>query len=167
VNHVLRRLVDAGIVDASSAGQATLYTLNREHVLAPAVTILSSAHRTLAGRMADLVAAWPYPPVVLALFGSAARRDGTASSDIDVLLLRPDDVPAEDQEWQVRRHGLAASMDRWSGNTTQIVEMSESEIRAAAKRKDPLVASLLEESRLVWGAPIREVLGMTSSGTRN
>src|SRR6266436_1902633 len=76
VNAILRRLSAEGLVHAEEAGNAYLYTLNREHLAAPAVELLADVRTELERRLRVEIAAWDVVPVHVSIFGSAARGDG-------------------------------------------------------------------------------------------
>src|SRR5579863_2097949 len=89
---ILDRMVEHGLVIGVEAGLARLHTLNREHVAAEAVITLSDLRGCLFSRMRNLISTWQLPPVAAAVFGSAARGDGGPSSDIDIVVVRLEDV---------------------------------------------------------------------------
>ena len=62
------------------------YVLDRDHIAAPAIELLASLHGELISRIRKTLERWPIAPQLVGLFGSAARRDGDADSDIDVLV---------------------------------------------------------------------------------
>jgi len=74
---VLNRLADQGLVLQQEAGKAVLYTLNRDHLAAPAVSILADIRSELVRRLRATLADWTIQPVHASLFGWAARGDGT------------------------------------------------------------------------------------------
>lgn len=98
-----------------------------------------------------IVQEWTLAPVSLILFGSAARRDGNADSDIDLLLVRDDATNADDDTWAEQRHALARDAERWTGNTVQIVDLSESELAKAVGRNEPLVVGLRADGIVLAG----------------
>src|SRR2546425_3589989 len=51
VNAALRRLAEEGLVRAEEAGNAFLYTLNREHLGAPAIELLAGIRTELERRV--------------------------------------------------------------------------------------------------------------------
>lgn len=151
VRQVLRRFEQHGLVDVERHGQSYSYVLNREHVLVPGLEKLHGAMPTVEGQVRQLVAGWTVAPTALLMFGSAARRDGDADSDVDLLLVRPDDRDADDEAWAAQRHELARSVERWTGNAAQIVELSTAELAKAVRRKEPLVAGLRADGVLLAG----------------
>jgi predicted nucleotidyltransferase len=151
VRQVLRRLEYHGLVDVERHGQSYTYLMNREHVLISGLEALQGAMPTVEDRVTSLVSGWASPPASLVLFGSAARRDGGDDSDIDLLLVRPDDIDADDQTWAEQRHDLAQSVERWTGNRAQVVELSNSELIKARRRKEPLMEELQADGVVLAG----------------
>ncbi len=88
VNASLRRLAEEGLVHAEEAGNAYLYTFNRQHLAAPALEQLAGIRSELERRLRTEIAEWEIAPTHASIFGSAARGDGDNSSDIDVFVVR-------------------------------------------------------------------------------
>src|SRR5260370_10064428 len=116
VNRTLRRLVEHGVVDAREAGAAILYSLNREHLAAPAVNSLADLRGELVRRLKQSVQAWKTRPLHASLFGSAARGDGKTSSDIDVFVVRPSGLDENDRPWRDHLDQLTRAVQRWTRN---------------------------------------------------
>ena len=95
VNAALRRLADEGLVRAEEAGNAYLYTFNREHLGAPAVELLASIRAKTSGGCAPRSPSGRSLPHMSHL-GSAARGDGDTRSDIDIFVVRPAGVAGDD-----------------------------------------------------------------------
>lgn len=125
--------------------------MNREHVLADAVDLVFRTGDRFERRVRDAIAAWAVEPVAAALFGSFARRHGDADSDVGVLLVRPREVAGEHESWRQQRHQLATSIEAWTGNPAQVLELDEDELAEAVRRKEPLVANLRGEAVAVFG----------------
>ena len=68
----LDRLTEHGLVDREEAGRAFLFTLNREHLVAPAVDLLAQLRGELFERLAQLVDSWK----IAAIHVSSVRFDG-------------------------------------------------------------------------------------------
>lgn len=151
IRKVLRRLTGTGVVTAQRVGNAYTYQLNREHLAAPAILELAAQRTTLLTRIEDTLASWPVPPVYGALFGSAARGQMRPDSDIDIVLIRPDDTDPE--AWDTRTGELAAAVTRWTGNDTRVLDMTEAEARAGAATGDPVLTSILQDGLTVAGRP--------------
>lgn len=160
VRTVLRRLEAHGVVEGERHGNSVVYVLNRDHLLAPAVHLMATAFDRLEHAIRTAVDSWEQPAEGVALFGSAARRDGDALSDIDLLVVRTDVVEADNDTWANQRHNLAELVDRLTGNRAQIVELSRSQLREAAASGQPLIGSLRDDAVIVTdpGAVLAGVL---------
>ncbi|MGH7881304.1 MAG: nucleotidyltransferase domain-containing protein [Candidatus Dormibacteraceae bacterium] len=117
-------------------------TLNRDHLLADAVTDLVQIRGTLIRRLeaevdrwVDLAGAW--------LFGSTARGDGGSESDIDILLVAERSV--ESDPWEEQTSRLAQNIRLWTGNDVQLVEHTRNSFRGLVVDKNPLVAMIWSE----------------------
>jgi predicted nucleotidyltransferase len=127
VNLALRRLVAAGIVLVEDHPPAKLYRLNRRHLAADAIVALADLRPRLIEAMCAALAGWDRPPAGAWLFGSAARGDGGVGSDIDVLLVRTDDIDTEDPQWSAQVELFSEDVLAWSGNRCAVVEYSDAE----------------------------------------
>jgi DNA-binding transcriptional ArsR family regulator len=87
VRRSLSRLVEQGIVRSTEMGRNRVHELNREHLAAPAAELLSGLRLELWTRFRKTLATWNPKPLYGCVFGSAARGDGDAQSDIDLLLV--------------------------------------------------------------------------------
>lgn len=112
---MLDRLVEEGLVHRAEAGRSFLYTLNREHLLAPAVEVMAEARWKLVESLRELIGGWESPTFHASLFGSAARGDGNSTSDIDLLVVRRTEIDSEDGAWSRQLDELADQVWRWTG----------------------------------------------------
>lgn len=158
VQHVLDRLVDHGLVTRQEAGRTFLYSLNRDHLLAPAVEQMAGARAELVRRLRDAIGSWGTPAVHASLFGSAARGDGDACSDIDLLIVRPADVDPDDAGWRGQIDGLADLVRRWTGNHAGIAEIPEGELPRLRKDRPPVVEEVGEDAVDLAGESTRKLL---------
>lgn len=153
VRLVLHRLVAQGLVTAREAGSASLFVLNREHVAAGIVEDLVRLRAELIERIRGEVEGWSSRPVHVSVFGSAARADGHVESDIDLLIVRPENLVEDDPQWREQLHRLAERIERWSGNHASLHEVSPKGLKAALRRGEPVIASLREHSTIVLAGP--------------
>lgn len=135
----LARLVAAGIVTAEPAGRAVLYRVNREHLAWPVVEAALGLRLALLDNLFSTIRAWEVQPEQATLFGSAARADGDASSDIDLLLVRDGKATAA---WEAQVHDLSEKVRAWTGNEVQIVDVDATTWARMVKEADPLAASV-------------------------
>ncbi|MEA2275525.1 MAG: hypothetical protein QOC78_485 [Solirubrobacteraceae bacterium] len=151
VQLALDRLTSEGLLDVREHGPSKLYTFNREHLAADAVVELMSLRARLFERLRSEFSRWRPAPAHVSLFGSAARGDGDAESDIDLLIVRPDTVDAEDERWRSQVEGLAEALPRWTGNHAGISEMSEGEVRRMLVDEPPILGELRTDAVALKG----------------
>lgn len=127
-------------------GAANAYRLNHEHLLVgPALEMLHSLDR-LETQLAGTILGWPVPCPGGAPFGSAARRDGTTRSDLDVLLLRPDTVAVDDRARRARLDDTASQVERWTGNPLPWVEFGTGTFTQMITTHEPLIGELRHDA---------------------
>jgi predicted nucleotidyltransferase len=141
----LNRLRRQGIIEAEPAGRAILYRLNRCHLAAPHVIGMAHLRSELVRRLKAEFERWDLQPATAYMFGSAVRRDSTASSDLDILVVRRGDVEDPDRpDWREQIDRLSDKATRWTGNDTRVLEYAEDEARALVEG-DPVLGSIREE----------------------
>ncbi len=159
VRDVLARLVEQGLVDRQEAGPALLYTLNRDHLAAPAVAVLAGMRSDLVRRLRTAIETWDIPPVHASMFGSAARGDGDSQSDVDIFIIRSTHVDDDDDAWRMQLDTLAARVLRWTGNDARIAEVGEAEIPRLREAELPIVQNLRHDAIRLYGGEATDVLG--------
>lgn len=158
VQHALDRLVSEGLVYRTEAGAAFLYSLNRDHLMAPAVDVMASARWELVRRLRDLISAWKIPSLHASLFGSAARGDGNAASDIDVLVVRAMDIDDEAPVWRRQLDDMAERILSWTGNDAGIVELGAADIPKLLKDRPLVLDEVMKDGIDLAGLPIHQML---------
>ena len=153
VRRALRRLSDHGLVTTQEAGRAVLHTLNRNHVAAPAVERLAGIRAELLGRLRAEIEDWSIKPVKVALFGSAARGDGDTRSDIDLLVIRPEDVSDADQAWESQLSNLSRAVLAWTGNHPSVAELSATDASRLEAGLLPISQEIGRDAITIWGDP--------------
>lgn len=158
VREILHELAAHGLANVQEAPPALLYTLNRDHVAAPVVEQLANLRRELERRVREAVEGWEVRPIHASVFGSAARGDGDTESDIDLFIVRPDQVAEDDPRWRHQLETLAADVRRWSGNRAGISEVSQRELGRLRREQPPIVADLRSDAVTLVGPPPPELL---------
>ena len=128
VRNALHRLVGQGIVSRERVGAADRFTLNREHLAAPHIEALTRLRAELIARIRAELDSWEVPAEFAALFGSAARGDMRPESDIDLFIVRPSRVEADDDRWHAQLATLTRQITAWTGNDTRILELAAEEV---------------------------------------
>ncbi|PRY35269.1 nucleotidyltransferase domain-containing protein [Umezawaea tangerina] len=148
VRKVLRRLARQGVVHVEKAGNAFLHRLNHDHLAAQHIIGLARLLETFLARLEERLESWPVPPVYAAVFGSAARGTMTVDSDLDLLLVRPDD--ADDDLWDAQVAHLVADVGRWTGNDPRPLQFTAAEVEARGV-DEPVLRDVLDEGLTVAG----------------
>lgn len=146
IRRVLRRLVGQGVVTAERVGPAFSYRLNREHLAAEHIIELARLRDTFIARLQQLLESWAEPPVYAAVFGSAGRGSMRADSDIDLLLIRPDDDAGD---WDQHMDGVVSTVAAWTGNDVRPLVYTISELGAA--RDEQVLGEVLKSGITVTG----------------
>lgn len=162
VNAALRRLAEQGLLRAEEAGNAYLYTLNREHLAAPAIELLADIRTELERRLRAEIAEWEIAPAHVSLFGSAARGDGDTRSDIDLFVVRPARVSEHDPRWREQLERLADHVYAWTGNHVGLSEVSAADVRRLRRDCPPVVEELRRDAITLAGPTPTELLGATA-----
>ncbi len=153
IRRALERLTEQGIVDSQRTGNAISYRLNRAHLAAPAVLSLASLWDEFLRRMTDSIAAWERAPVFACVFGSSARGEMRATSDIDVFLVRRDAIQLDDDDWLSQCEALTAAGRSWTGNVVNILEFSETETLEGLAMQDSVLDDIERDGISVSGPP--------------
>jgi len=153
---VLERLQQAGLVRARQSSHAVLYVANREHVLWNPVHDLLTGLARLEDELSQLVEERTRQRATLAVFGSVARGEATAASDLDLVLVLPDKDTAEEREALV--DDLTDLIERRSGNPAQVLALTRAQLRDLVTHADPLVDSLTRDARTLTGTPLTTLI---------
>ncbi|TDW87689.1 hypothetical protein EV137_5772 [Kribbella pratensis] len=158
VQKVLDDLVSNGVVLAEPAGRARLYTLNRDHVAYQAIDQLARLRELLLERIKVEAKTWAVPAKAIWLFDSTARGQGGSDSDLDLLIVRSDDVDDSDPRWLEQVETLSAHATLWSGNSCEVVEYSAQEVQDLISHGERLVTELRRDAVPIAGSTPRQVL---------
>lgn len=181
VRKCLVRLAEQGMVRVTQMGRNRVHELNREHLGAPVAGLLADLRLELWNRFRKTLGAWNPKPIYGCVFGSAARGDGDAQSDIDLLLvhaplpgendprLRPSgaeavaDFAAEfttvqltDRQlakWGRQVDQLRGLVHGWTGNPLQVLEMSTFQWADQQWRQSALYVEIGSDAVEVVGGP--------------
>ncbi|MBI4730417.1 MAG: helix-turn-helix domain-containing protein [Acidobacteria bacterium] len=142
---VLPGLVALGIVERREVPPSSLLLLARGNLAGRLIVELSGLGSALLDALARAGRELDPPPESLVIFGSFARGDAVAGSDLDVLFVRPATVPEDDDRWAASVARWVSRAERLSGNPVNRIEVSA-----------PEAASFLRSRRPVWRAVVRE-----------
>jgi len=158
VQRILDRLVEHGVVHRSVAGRSHTYTLNRAHLAAGAIEELANLRLALFARLREEIGGWVVAPVHASVFGSVARGDGTAESDIDIFVVRPKGTSEDHPDWRRQLDELSDHVLAWTGNHAGIAELSEQDLALWRGNEPPVVTEIRSDAVELAGKSVRELL---------
>jgi predicted nucleotidyltransferase len=153
----LTRLRDAGLVIADHAPPALVYRANTDHLAMPALVALLQLEEQLRLRIVEDVAGWQRRPESVVVFGSVARGQATATSDVDVLVVRPDAIEPDEAVWQLQLAELSGCVHRWTGRRASVIEMSAREAGEGLAVQEPFLVEADQDGWLIAGRAVREL----------
>lgn len=149
VNTSLRRLSKMGLLTAATRPYATLYRLNREHLLWPAVHAALSAATELRQRIRDLAEREAPAGTSIILFGSVSSGTADAESDVDLVAVYPDATTTEAAE--TFTDALARAVESWTGNVAQVIGITQRQLVESIREHDPFAVSWVGEGEILHG----------------
>lgn len=155
VSRLLRTFTRSGLVVRVPGG----YVINREHLAYRAIEALLDSRDALRRRVAMAVATWSDEPVAVVLFGSTVRGEAGPSSDVDLLVVRPLDVAADDPQWAHAVATLAEQVQLWTGSACDVLEYDPAELEQLIRGGDPLVDVLLRDGVTLAGSDLCQIVG--------
>jgi predicted nucleotidyltransferase len=120
----------------------------------PAIELAVDARRELLDRLRRPFA--ERNELAAYLYGSFARRAATADSDIDILVVYPDDAT---QDAIVDfAHDLSEQILAWTGNEGQIFNATRSGLRDSIDRADSVMMSIRHDAVPLVGPEFEQLL---------
>jgi predicted nucleotidyltransferase len=148
---VVNNLVSLGLVERREAGSAALIRLARDNEAACQIAALADLRGRVIARLREAAKQIRPAPASLAIFGSFARGEARADSDIDVLVVRPDSVAEDDGAW-------TETVGRWTdrartiaGNAVNLIQADEGELPKLLKRRGSLWRALADDAVVLVG----------------
>ncbi len=142
VQQALTDLAHLGVVEVRPVGRANVYTINEAHYATPPLRKLLDPFAALKRAVSDTIAA---EDLTVILFGSVARGDANADSDIDLAVLAP-------QGWSGRTD-LEDAVRAYLGNDCDVLTFSPEEFaRLAISGEEPVVRDILTDGIVLLGA---------------
>lgn len=169
----LKRLAALGLADTVGSADRLLYRLNSAHPLAPALAALFVAEAArvdaVFGAVRAAAAAAALPVLAAWLYGSAARGDDAAASDLDVAIVFDADRDAEaavEPALEALREALAP-VERAQLVTLSLVGLSRDDVRRLSTG-DPWWANGVREAVPLLGpAPSALAARLTAASRRS
>jgi predicted nucleotidyltransferase len=152
-SRVLPELVTLGLVQRREAPPSALFSLVDEHVGARAVRTLSRAREAVLKELGKLAAEINPRPVSAVAFGSFARGEADEASDLDILLVRPEDEDNDDR-WVSSVEEFRIAARRLTGNPVQVLEVAERDVARKLSKKTPVWHDIVRDGVSLHGKSI-------------
>ncbi|MEX2547671.1 MAG: nucleotidyltransferase domain-containing protein [Chloroflexota bacterium] len=156
-SRVLPQLVTLGLVERREAPPSALFALVEDHIAARAVRALSRSRDAVLEDLGALARKMDPRPMTLVVFGSFARGEADAASDLDIVLVRPAGVGEDDESWVASTEAWRAAVRRLTGSPVQLLEVDEAELARRLRRPTSLWADVIREGVTVFGSPLGEL----------
>jgi hypothetical protein len=72
-------------------------------------------------------------------------------SDLDLFVVRPNDVDAEDEGWREQLDTLSRDVTNWTGNDARVLEYSAKEVQRGLRGRDAVPADIGAEGLRLAG----------------
>jgi len=156
-SRVLPSLVQLGLVERREAPPSALFRFVPENIAARAITALTRARQAALDEVGRTAAALTPPPVSVIVFGSFARGDADAESDLDVIVVRSEDVDDDDVAWRYAVETWRQTARRLTGNRVEVIEVNEHEVGQLLQSGRPLWTDVQADGIVVFGTGIAEL----------
>ena len=155
---IVPRLVELGVVERREVPPAVLVRLVPDNLAARLLLALADLRHALLDELRKSAHKIEPSPANVTLFGSFARGDGDAVSDLDVVVVRPSAVSEDDAAWFESIARWEARGRRVSGNAVNRIEVRDDEVPRLMRSRRPLWQTIRREGITLQGQPL-EVLG--------
>lgn len=139
VQQALRDLAQIGIITTETVGRAGVHRVNEQHDAVDPLRLLASPLAMLTRVVTETASGVD----AVILFGSAARGEAHADSDIDLAVIAP-------EEWD-GRVALADSVRARLGNDCDVLHLTPEQISDDAATREPVVADVLRDGVALLG----------------
>lgn len=149
----MERFEALGIISRRVVGRSHLVTLT-DSAAARVLRQLDRLHDSVLGQMRETAGRIVPAPESIIVVGSFARGTAGIDSDMDILVVRPSTVKADDPSWQ-------DSLAEWLDDCAELVGNPVAEIvigreELTRHRDEPLWVAIRDEGIVISGQPLEE-----------
>jgi Nucleotidyltransferase domain/Sugar-specific transcriptional regulator TrmB len=156
-SRVLPGLVELGMIERREVPPSSLFRLVPEHVATRALLELADSRSVVMTEMRRAATKIRPAPVSVIAFGSFVRGDSEPDSDIDVMIVRPSFVDADDDRWTQAIERWRAIVSRVAGNTVEILDVDADDVAASLSGGAQLWHDIHREGQVVFGERLDEL----------
>lgn len=157
-SRVLPGLVDLGIVERYEVPPSSQFLLARSNVAAQAVIELARSMETASERIGLAAASMAVRPESVIAFGSFARGEAGVDSDIDVVVIRPDSIDEDNDDWATALESWRNEARAITGNSVEIVEVSRDEAGSKLRGRTEFWQNVRRDGISVHGLTVEQIV---------
>ena len=151
---IITELWALGVVERREIGRTVLVSLARHSAAGELIDRLAHLDSEVIARLRSLATKVEPAPETLLIFGSFARGEAEADSDLDVLAVRS--PTADPEKWAASLSRFAEQAQALAGNQVQLLDYGLEELRRKAGPKT-------KEGRDFWRAVRRDAIVLVGS----
>ncbi len=158
-SRILPSLVALGLVERREAPPSALFRFVHDHLASQAIALLARARERVIDELGQTAAELDPAPVSIVVFGSFARDDADAQSDIDVVVVRPEALDEDDDRWRRALENWCHNAKRLTGNSIEVFEIAEDEIAERLSGQGAVWRDVTRDGVTVFGAAVDQLRG--------
>jgi len=154
---VVPRLVELGMVERREVPPSVLVRIVPEHLAVRALLALDDLRDALLDELHRSAKRIRPAPENITLFGSVARGDGDALSDLDLLIVRAAGVAEHDPAWERAVAAFVERIGRVSGNPINWIEAAVDEVPRLTRSRSTLWRAVRREGIEILGRSLDDL----------
>jgi predicted nucleotidyltransferase len=160
-SRILPQLVQLGMVERREAPPTALFHFVHENIASLFVLGLSRSRDYVLGELGRRAETLRVRPLSVVVFGSLARGEAEESSDVDVLIVRPEGL--DDDGWSASVEEWRRSARLLTGNQVEVLEAEASEVGRLLRSHKPLWKDIARDGVVVFGTGLEELKALRSA----
>lgn len=155
----LRELSVHGLINMRRTGRSVIYSIDPENILAKFfLTPLYNKESRLLNILAQTIAKeFSLPrPLSIFLFGSIVKGQARPNSDIDILLVQPDEKNM--REAKVELSKAERNIVKLFSNRLAAIMIRKSEFKKRYKREEKFIKEVVKTGKIIYGKNLSELL---------
>ena len=149
---VVPRLVELGMVERREVPPSVLVRIVPEHLAVRPLLALAQLRESLLEELRGSAKRIRPAPANITLFGSVARGDGDAASDLDLVIVRAAGVEEDDAVWERTVATYLERIARVSGNPVNRIDVSVDEVPGLVRSRAELWRAVRREGIAIAGS---------------
>ncbi|HEV7525529.1 MAG TPA: nucleotidyltransferase domain-containing protein [Acidimicrobiia bacterium] len=148
---VVPRLVELGMVDRREVPPSVLVRIVPEHLAVRPLLALAGLRESLLEELRQSAKRIRPAPANITLFGSMARGDGDAASDLDLVIVRAAGVEEADAVWERTVATYLDRIARVSGNPVNRIDVGIDEVPGLVRSRAEVWRAVRREGIVLAG----------------